>query len=124
MQGREAFVVDWHPKPDKTNKLRKKATEQIQPINAPVKSRKGKHKATDEDPIEVFDDLYDMYDDPDISVYATASSDTLVSSLSAPCMTAVSSSSSVTMVDTLAAKTEETLYKDMLALRKEVCLET
>lgn len=123
MQGREPFVVDWHRKPDRANKLRKKATEQVDSISAPVKSRKGKHKVIDEDPIEVFDDLYDMYDDPDLSVCATTSSDTLVSSLSAPCLTAASSSSSVTRIDTPAAMTEETLYNEMLTLRKGVCLE-
>ena len=121
MQGREPFVVNWHRKPDKGNsKLRKKATEQAESISAPVRSRKGKHKTIDDDPIEVFDDLHDMYDDPDVSYLATASSDTLVSSLSAPCMTTVSSPSSATLVDTTMAKTEETLYKEMLTLRKEV----
>jgi hypothetical protein len=63
-----------------------------------------------------------MYDDPEVSVSATLSSDTLVSSLSAPCMTAASSASSVTLVDTTMARTEETLYKDMLVLRREVRL--
>lgn len=124
MQHGEPFIVDWHRKSDKgnNNKLRKKATEQAESISAPVRSRKGKHKAVDDDPIEFFDDLYDMYDDPEVSVSATLSSDTLVSSLSAPCMTAASSASSVTLVDTTMARTEETLYKDMLVLRREVRL--
>jgi len=126
MQGREPFVVNWHRKPDRSNnKLRKKATEQAESISAPVKSRKGKHKAIDDDPIEVFDDLDDMYyDDPDVSSLATASSDTLASSLSAPSVIAASSStsSSATLVDTTMEKTEEMLYKEMLVLRKEVRL--
>jgi hypothetical protein len=120
MQGREPFVVNWHRKPDKgNNKLRKKATEQAESINAPVRSRKGKHKAIEDDPIEVFDDLDDMYDDPDVSYLATASSDTLVSGLSVPCVTAAPSSSA-TLVDITISKTEETLYKEMLILRREV----
>jgi hypothetical protein len=118
IQGREPFIVQWHRKPDKgNNKLRKKATEQAESTSAPIKSRKGKHKAIDDDPIEVFDDLDDMYDDPDVSYLATASSDTLVSNLS---VTTASSLSSATLVGTTMAKTEETLYKEMLVLRKEV----
>jgi hypothetical protein len=124
MQRGEPFIVDWHRKSDKGNntKLRKKATEQAESISAPVRSRKGKHRVIDDDPIEVFDDLYDMYDDPEVSVSATLSSDTLVSSLSAPCMTSASSASSVTLVDTPMARTEETLYREMLVLRREVRL--
>jgi hypothetical protein len=124
MQGREPFIVNWHRKPDRSNnKPRKKATEQAESISAPVKSRKGKHRAIDDDPIDVFDDFDDMYyDDPDVSLLATASSDTLASSLSAPGVITASSStsSSATLVDTTMVKTEEMLYKEMLVLRKEV----
>ena len=123
MHRREPFIVDWHRKPDKgNNKPRKKGTEQVESISAPVRSRKGKHKAFEDDPIEFFDDMYDDLDD---SCLATPSSDTLASrSLSAPPVTAVLSSSSVSMIDSRVAKTEESLYQEMLILRREVCPHT
>ena len=65
-QGRR-LVLDWHPKEDKPLKPRKATT---QSISAPARSRKGKQKAVEDDPIELYDDdspsldYYDRFDTP------------------------------------------------------------
>ncbi|KAJ3517802.1 hypothetical protein NLJ89_g284 [Agrocybe chaxingu] len=65
LSGAESFLVDWHPKPEKAPRQRKKAAGQFESISAPPRSRKGKQKAAlEDDPIEVFDDMYDMGDSP------------------------------------------------------------
>lgn len=61
------LVLDWHPKEDKPLKPRKATT---QSISAPPRSRKGKQKAVEDDPIELYDDdspsldNYDRFDTP------------------------------------------------------------
>jgi hypothetical protein len=107
----QSLILDWHPKADKSLKPRK-ATAQS--ISAPARSRKGKQKAAEDDPIELYEDdslsldTFDRFDTPlqddgpDIAVPAESS------------LVADSDSSSA------AEQSVETLYKEMLALRTNV----
>jgi len=129
MQRREPFLVDWHAKPDRGNKQRKKTTAVGESISAPVRSKKGKQKVAEDDPIEFFDDLYDMDDDADASFVGSVSSRTPVSHTpSTPSMTIQSSVPSNPGSSTAAVQFEDTsesaevLYKKMLTLRAEVCV--
>lgn len=108
----ERLVLDWHPKADKPLKPRK---AMAQSISAPPRSRKGKTKAVEEDPIEFYDDdslsldTFDRFDTPlqddgpDIAVVQAESS-----------LVAQPEPSSS------AEQSAETLYKKMLALRANV----
>ncbi len=119
--------MDWRRKPDRGNKQRKKTAGPGESISAPVRSKKGKQKATEDDPIQVFDDLYDMGDGADASYVDSISSRIhALHTPSTPSMTTQSSvpsdpgsSSAVQFEDT--SESAEVLYKKMLALRAEVC---
>ena len=107
----QSLILDWHPKADKPLKPRK-ATAQS--ISAPARSRKGKQKAVEDDPIELYEDdslsldTFDRFDTPlqddgpDVTVRAESS------------LVVNSESSSA------AEQSVETLYKEMLALRTTV----
>lgn len=95
-----------------------------------MRSKKGKQKVAEDDPIEFFDDLYDMDDDADASCVGSVSSRTPVlhtpstSSMtiqsSVPSNPGSSTASAVQFDDT--SESAEVLYKRMLTLRTEVCV--
>ena len=108
----KSLILDWHPKAgDKPLKPRK-ATAQS--ANAPVRSRKGKQKAIEDDPIELYEDdslsldTFDRFDTPvqdDMPDVFLARSQSLIAN--------PESSSAV-------EQSVEILYKKMLTLRTNV----
>ncbi|CAA7267981.1 unnamed protein product [Cyclocybe aegerita] len=119
LSGAESFLVDWHPKPEKAPRQRKKAPGQFESISAPLRSRKGKQKAAlEDDPIEVFDDMYDMGDSP-----------ARIESISAePPRSTVKSTSNVTKPSSststcLGFHSPEVLYNRMLELRNQITVD-
>ncbi len=129
MQRREPFFVDWHPK-DKGSKQKKKTVNSGESISAPPRLKKGKQKAVvEEDPIDFFDDLYDMDDAPEASFAESTFSRPLETrTASAPCISASTSGNTTYSLSTATSGRDvedngdsaETLYKKMLALRNEV----
>jgi hypothetical protein len=125
MQRREPFFVDWHPK-DKGSKQRKKTVNSGESISAPPRLKKGKQKAVvEEDPIDFYDDLYDMDDAPEASFAESTSSRPLETrTASAPCISVSTSGISSTAMPGRDVEdngdSAETLYKKMLSLRNEV----
>lgn len=124
LQRREAFFVDWHPKPERGSKQRKKTATSGESISAPPRLKKGKQKAVEEDPIEFFDDLYDMDNTPETSFVERGSSRILETRTASALRMSTSISGNTTVNSDQSmednGESAETLYKKMLVLRNEV----
>jgi hypothetical protein len=118
------LILNWRPKLEGERKPRKKRV--VEPINAPPRSKKGKEKAAmEDDPIELFDDMYDNDDSMDLTRSTSLSIvNNRTSHVPFTAKTTTSfllpprgvSSSATQEIDPI-----ESLYKKMLELRDEVC---
>lgn len=135
MRSKQSIVIDWRPTTTskgtvKQPKQRKAAPTYV--VDAPPRSRKGKKKAVEEDPIECYDDMYaDDLDDshfdniPELSTPSALNIQSKYMAARSMATNIVQASSSVVMAKAPATLTSNgsdpmVLYKQMIKLRDDV----
>jgi len=118
---RQTLILNWRPKLESERKPRKKKV--VESINA-SRSRKGKQKAAmGDDPIELFDDMYDNDDSMDFT--RSTSLSTVNNRTSHHPSSTIKTTTSFLLPLSSVSSPEidpiESLYKKMLGLRAEVC---
>ncbi|KAF5330827.1 hypothetical protein D9619_005674 [Psilocybe cf. subviscida] len=117
----EPIVLEWHPTSGKDQMKFKEAAGSSESISAPPRSRKGKKRVVEDDPIEN-DDMYDMDDEPtmeeiqDVPLVIASRSTRSVAAKAPPLTTSTNQRPSPRseQIDPVA-----TLYQNTLALRNE-----
>lgn len=123
------MIIDWRPTAGKASekepKQRKKAAAVEYTVSAPVRSRKEKKKAIEEDPIISYDDMYD--DDFDTSGFDNIPElnhciPPVIERTTVPtsASTITTRAKTKTTLDSLGPDPAQNLYQKMIALRDEV----
>lgn len=116
-------MLEWHPAPGKDQPKTKEPTALSESVSAPPRSRKGKKKVVEDDPIEN-DDMYDMDDEPMMDeaqnrpIVITSRSTRSAADRAFPLATSANQQASSMSEHSDSATV---LYQQMLALRNEVC---
>jgi hypothetical protein len=115
-------VLEWHPTSGKDQTKSKEPGGSSESVNAPPRSRKGKKKVVEDDPIEN-DDMYDMDDEltmeeiQDVPVVIASRSTRPMAGKASP-LTSSTDKQALTLSEDIDPATA--LYQKMLALRNEV----